>query len=441
MVGFRGVWMVLGLAACSAGVPGNGASGGAGGAISGAGSSGAGTGSGATSGGAETTPADPGAGEVGDGEGSTTAVDPGPSEGGAETAAESTTGPGGDTSNESTTGTGGDESTVSTAGPSTGDPTTDGGDVDVPETCPEPPGSLARWMTGGAQDARVRPTGPGLILMGGNFDTDEAFEWWRSYLAGGDVVVLRVSGSDGYNDYLYESIGGVDSVETLRVDSSSLAEHPYVACRIRQAEGVFIAGGDQADYMEQWKGTELASAVDDVYRRGGIVGGTSAGLAVLGRWAYAAYSLSVYSSEMLADPYNPYATLDDGLFDFPLVARVVTDSHFAQRDRMGRLLGFVARIVEDGWGDPVLGIGVDEDTSLVVEPNGEGKVLGPGRVYVIRSNGRPGQCEAGAPLVYQDLSLYVLEEGDRISLPAGSTSVPARPLGAVNGQLVPPDPY
>ena len=81
-------------------------------------------------------------------------------------------------------------------------------------------------MTGEDSDAEVTPLGPGLILMGGGGEPDEAFEWWRNLLAAGDVVVLRASGSDGYNDYLFEEIGGVDSVETLLVDSVELANDP-----------------------------------------------------------------------------------------------------------------------------------------------------------------------------------------------------------------------
>ena len=117
---------------------------------------------------------------------------------------------------------------------------------------PTPPQELVWYRTGSDDDAGVEPAGPALVLMGGGPDVDEAFQWWNAYINGGDVVVLRTSGSDGYNDYLYHQIGAVNSVETLVVDRRSLADDPYVAYRLQRAEAIFMAGGDQATYLESW---------------------------------------------------------------------------------------------------------------------------------------------------------------------------------------------
>jgi hypothetical protein len=68
---------------------------------------------------------------------------------------------------------------------------------------PLPPAGLVHYVTGSDANADVTPTGPGLILMGGGTDVDAAFQWWKPRISGGDVVVLRASGADGYNDYLY----------------------------------------------------------------------------------------------------------------------------------------------------------------------------------------------------------------------------------------------
>lgn len=64
-------------------------------------------------------------------------------------------------------------------------------------------------------------------------------------------MVLRASGGDGYEDYVYSDIGGCDSIETLLVTARALADSDYVASRVRHAEGVFLAGGDQAVYMKE----------------------------------------------------------------------------------------------------------------------------------------------------------------------------------------------
>ncbi len=302
-----------------------------------------------------------------------------------------------------------------------------------------PPG-LERYLVGEEGDADVEPQGPGLILMGGSTDVDAAFAWWKPLVNGGDVVILRTSGSDGYNDYLYSEIGGVDSVETLLVTSVELANSEYVGWAISHAEGVFMAGGDQAQYMNFWKDTGVEDALHDAWERGAVIGGTSAGLAVLGEYVYAAYNDTVYGYEALEDPYNMYMTLDRDFLDLPMLGQVITDSHFSERERLGRLIGFIARIIQDGWGDPVIGIGIDERTAVVVGPGGEGEVLGEGAVYVLHSNGMPQACEPGVPLTYENLQLHQLVAGDTLSFPGALTEVPAMPQSAIDGVLV-PNPY
>lgn len=141
------------------------------------------------------------------------------------------------------------------------------------ETPPLPPLELIQWTSGDPTDQSGLSTQPGLILMGGGAEPDAAFQWWLPKIAGGDVVVLRVSGEDGYNDYLYEDIGGIDSIQTLKVDSRSLAEDPYVAWQIEHAEGVFIAGGDQWDSLSLWSGTPLEDALNGLLLRGLSLGG------------------------------------------------------------------------------------------------------------------------------------------------------------------------
>lgn len=296
-------------------------------------------------------------------------------------------------------------------------------------------------MTGNDADKDVTPTGPGVILMGGGTDVDAAFTWWKPFLAGGDVVVLRTSGADGYNDYLYKTIGGCDSVETLMVTTPDLAADPYVTWTVEHAEGIFLSGGDQGKYLQTWKGTPLAGAIMKAYGRGAIVGGTSAGCAVLGQDMFAAYNDTVYSNEALADPYNQYMTMERDFLSIPLLAGVLTDTHFVKRDRMGRLVAFLARVVQDDWAPSVVGIGVDEATAIVAGPDGEGKVLGSGAAYVVNSSGKPTTCVAGKPLAYSGLTYAKLVAGDTVSLPSGATPAPKMSLSATDGALVPANPY
>lgn len=321
------------------------------------------------------------------------------------------------------------------------DPTTGGseetGEPDGPR--PPKPAGLINYVTGNDEDADVTPTGPGLVLNGGNFDVDEGFVWWGDYIAGGDVVVIRISGSDGYNDYLY-GFGNADSVETMIV-TADFADDPYVLWTLRHAEAIFMAGGDQADYLQAWKGAGVEEAMHHAWDRGAVLGGISAGLAVIGEHVFAAYQGTVYSDEALADPYNQYMELERDFLALPMLAGVVTDSHFAERDRMGRLLAFLARIHADGWGSAAIGLGIDEDTALVVDPAGQGTVLGEGSVYVVKADDPPQVCMAGVPLEYADLRVHALVAGDTVTFPGAETKVAPQLVSASGGVTMPADPY
>ena len=304
-----------------------------------------------------------------------------------------------------------------------------------------PPLGLVHYVTGNDADAEVVPSGPGLILMGGGTDVDAAFLWWKPLISGGDVVVLRTSGADGYNDYLYTTIGGCDSVETLLVTSKQLANDPYVAYRVAHAEAVFMAGGDQADYANFWRGTAMADAIEAVWKRGGVVGGTSAGNAVLGEFFFGAYEGTVYSDEALKDPYNVFMTVDRDFFAFPPLKGFITDTHFVPRDRMGRLVGFLGRILTDGWAQSAKGIGVDEETAIVIDAAGKGEVLGVGKAYLVEANAKPTLCSPGKALEYPGLLLHRLPPGSTLEFPSGTTAVPAEPLSASGGVLNIANPY
>lgn len=291
----------------------------------------------------------------------------------------------------------------------------------VPASAEEP--TLVRYFVGDAQDAQRPPQGPALVLMGGGPEVDAAFRWWRPYMSGGDVVVLRTSGGEGYNDYLYRAIGGCDSVETLVVSSRALADDPRVAKSLAGAEAIFLAGGDQASYLRCWRGTAVDAALAAAWKRRAVLGGTSAGLAVLGEFVFSAAGGTVTSPAAIADPYGARVRLAPALVPIPLLAGVVTDTHFAARDRLGRLAVFLARLVADRTCARPFGIGIDERTALVVGPQGRAAVLGEGAVWVVRL-ARSGRCQAGVPLEGVELEVARLRAGHTLALPEGRSSLP-----------------
>ena len=148
---------------------------------------------------------------------------------------------------------------------------------------------VTRYVTGNAADVTPVLDGPAHDFGGGSTDVDEALQWMIDQVRGCtdcaasvDVVILRSSGADGYNDYIF-AMNGVDSVETLVIKAARDANTGAVEATVRGAEVIFFAGGDQCDYVKHFKGTLVETAVEAVYARGGGVGGTSAGLAIAER--------------------------------------------------------------------------------------------------------------------------------------------------------------
>jgi cyanophycinase len=261
------------------------------------------------------------------------------------------------------------------------------------------------FVTGSSNDV-VKTTTKGTVLMGGGTDVDAAFQWMIGKSGGGDFVVIRATGTDAYNPYIY-GLGTVDSVETLIITTRTGAADPFVVNKIRNAEALWIAGGDQSDYINLWKGTPVADAINYVANtKGAPVGGTSAGLAVLGQFIYTGASGSVTSSQALANPFHRYVTLDRDFVSIANLGGVITDSHFVTRDRLGRSVAFLARIINNGWASEVKGVGVDEATAMLVNPDGSATRVGSGAVYFLRTPGPAQVCVSGTPLTFQNIAVY-----------------------------------
>lgn len=228
--------------------------------------------------------------------------------------------------------------------------------------------------------------------------------WFLKKSGGGDVVILRASGADGYNTYLYTTLGEtVNSVETILLNSADWVNDGRVAQKIRNAEALFIAGGDQGKYVNYWKDSKVEDAINYLINTKKVpVGGTSAGCAILGQVYYPAFNESLTTAEALSDPYHANLMLGRNDFiDAPFLANTITDTHVAQRNRQGRLVAFLARMRTD-WNITGRGIGLSEKTAVGIEPTGMATVFGSGVAYFVTpaSPNGPEQCVAGKPLVW-----------------------------------------
>ena len=316
--------------------------------------------------------------------------------------------------------------------PSTGANTNTGngsvGTTTPPASCsygtrPAQPGNLTSFLQGGSAD--VCPTltaGQGaVLLMGGGADVDAAFSnRVGPQIKGGNIVVLRTTGADGYNSYL-QGLTSAASVETLIVDTVDKANSAYVEWAIKSAEAVFIAGGDQSAYLNAWQGTLVQAALKHVYDKGGVVGGTSAGHHVLSQHVYDPDGVSsAVSSEVVTNYCHSSIQISSNFLSFPQLVNTLNDSHFRQRDRMGRSAVFQAKLGSTGRI-----IAVSEATSLFVTADGQGIVDGTNEVYILRADAQTQyiQTTCGQPVIIKDLQRFKLLPGDRYNLLSNSTTV------------------
>jgi cyanophycinase len=204
---------------------------------------------------------------------------------------------------------------------------------------------------------------------------------------------------------------GAAEVQVMDFETRKDADEPGRADLLRQADGVFLTGGNQMRLSTGLGGTNVARALRELNARGGHVAGTSAGASFL-------------SEHMIAfgdDNRRPQAgsvTLAPGL---GLTNRVIIDQHFTQRGRLGRLLTALA------FNPFLIGLGLDEDTAAFIGPDRTVEVLGSGTVTVVDASGLKfssmDQARASDPVCMLGVKLHVLIQGATFNLHTRRASI------------------
>jgi cyanophycinase-like exopeptidase len=237
--------------------------------------------------------------------------------------------------------------------------------------------NYVEYQTGSSKDIKTNYKA-GVCLMGGRTEQSDAMKWFLNQTDGGDVVVLRASGSDGYNDYFYSDLGvTINSVTTFVINNVAGATDSYVLEKIADAEAIWFAGGDQSDYVRLFKDNEMETALNDfINTKKGVIGGTSAGMAILGSSYFSAENGTVTSAVAQGNPYHPRVTLGhDDFLKIPFMQDVITDTHYDERDQNGRHTVFLARFVKDN-NKRGFGIAANEYTAICVGEDGKAYVYG-----------------------------------------------------------------
>jgi cyanophycinase len=256
-----------------------------------------------------------------------------------------------------------------------------------------------------------------LIIIGGHEDKEKDRRILKAIakrLNGGKLVIATIASHEpeGYFDSYQKGFDGlgVGELVELYIDDRAQAHDKDKIAVLDDAAGVFFSGGDQLRISSQIGDTPLEARIREIWQAGGVLAGTSAGASVMSDTMLVSGSSA--ESHRLGD-----LSMAPGL---GLVRDVIIDQHFAERGRIGRLLGAVAQSPR------VLGIGIDEDTAIVVEGS-DFEVLGSGAVYVVDAEGVTASNIADGrkrrALSMFDVRVHVLAAGDRLSLET------RRPLG------------
>jgi len=253
-----------------------------------------------------------------------------------------------------------------------------------------------------------------LIIIGGHEEKEGDAIILRAVAErsqGGKLVVATLASEEPeamFKDYLRAfSALGVKKIEHLDVSSREAILRDPPLELLDGATVVFFTGGGQLRITTQFGGTELCERIQEFYREGGTIAGTSAGASVMSDTMLVSGEGDVshrVGSNLLMAPGLGY------------IKDVIIDQHFAERGRIGRLLGAVAQ------NPRLLGIGLDENTAIIVEQEKRFQVLGVGAAYVV--DGREMTCtnlteedkEDDRTASIFNVKLHLLSQGDTFDL-------------------------
>ncbi len=283
--------------------------------------------------------------------------------------------------------------------------------------------SFTSFFVGDTADVVTNPL-KGTVLMGGAGENDNAIRWFLERADGGDVLVLRTTGDDGYNDYFFTDLGvDVNSVETIVCLNADASNDAYVLRRVAEADAVWFAGGDQWDYISFWRDTPMEDAFNELINVKQIpIGGTSAGCAIQGQAYFSAETGTITTAQALNDPFH--SLMDLGYNDFlsnTATENIISDTHYDNPDRRGRHMAFLARLITD-YGVPFYGIGVEEYAAVCIDENKMARVFGSypdydDFAYFLQANcyepSGPEVCEDGEKLTWNrdSMALKVIKIG------------------------------
>ncbi|HUR77052.1 MAG TPA: cyanophycinase [Acidimicrobiales bacterium] len=261
--------------------------------------------------------------------------------------------------------------------------------------------------------AEAQPRTPGtLVAIGGSEDRCADRKILRRFvdLCGGRSARIAVIGTattvpdDVELDYKRAFADIVDGFDFLALGTREEANDDVTLERLRAADGIFVTGGNQLRLAAILGGSRADVLIHQLFVNGVVIAGTSAGAAVMST------TMIIGGSDTV--PATDAVRLGPG---FGLVSGLLIDMHFAERGRLARLLAAVAQFPHE------LGVGIDEDTALVI--NGSHcEVVGSGAATIVDAGSATSETTRGGAIGLTDVRLHVLPAGFTFDL---STRRPA----------------
>ncbi len=252
-----------------------------------------------------------------------------------------------------------------------------------------------------------------LLLVGGGAEdigdwSDAPYRWAIEQTENKRVAIISFDEPDFWLQDYFLSLGANDA-RTYQLRNGAIADAAVTFDTLTSYDMIFIRGGNQANYYNTYINTQTREALQTIWNRGGVLGGTSAGMAILSPIIFTAEERTVYPDEVLNNPLDERVTLRND-FLRTLSGNWIFDTHFVERGRMPRLVGFLAN-----WylktGDIAKGIGVDDRTAFCIGKNGVGQVFGTAAVTIVQPDSTNPFAQKDGVLQSQPMVLQQLLQG------------------------------
>jgi cyanophycinase len=278
------------------------------------------------------------------------------------------------------------------------------------------------------------------LMLGGGKNEKNGFKHFINAASGGDIVVI--SGKSNLNHRYTHDLWKmasefnikIDSVESLSLLNKNASDESFVLEKVRNAEAIFFTGGDQSKYIDRIQNTKLHKLLVDKINEGVAIAGTSAGLAIMGEFIFSANFGGIRSNTALSDPMNKRISIMSNFLNIPGTSNLITDTHFSNRNREGRLLSFMYRTQVDFNLSSIIGLGIDEQTSLTLFSNGMTMAQGEGDVIAYKSS-RSVSRNSKNGLNYSGIKRTILEKNKLLKPINSYDFLKGKIISVINGKL------